>query len=369
MEPVNVGCIGTGAISDQYLSMRKNFPIVKMVACADLDAGRAKAAAEKHGVARVMTPDELLADPEIEIVLNLTVPNAHVPIAARALEAGKHTYMEKPLGVDREEGRKLFELTKKHGRCVGCAPDTFLGAGIQTARKVIDDGQLGRITAVTANMISGGHEGWHPSPEFYYQPGGGPMFDMGPYYLTALLQLLGPMRRVSGFASVAIPERTITSKPLHGKKIAVETPDHYSGVIEFASGVVGGIIQSFAMRVADVDAEHPIVVYGTEATLKVGDPNVFDGQPMIRRVGGEAWEQVPLAFPTGYGRGVGLADLAHAVRSGRPHRCSLEQAFCVLDAMQGFRDASDTGRAHVVEPGYERTAPMPADLPFGELDA
>ena len=368
MEPVKVGCIGTGAISDIYLSTGRHFPVVDVVACADLDRGRAEAAAKKHGIARVLSPDELLADPEIEIVLNLTIPKAHVPISAAALEAGKHSFMEKPLGVDRADGRRLVELAKRTGKRVGCAPDTFLGSGLQTARKVVDDGELGDVTAFTATMICGGHESWHPSPEFYYQAGGGPMFDMGPYYLTALLQLLGPMKRVAGFTSVAIPRRTITSQPLNGRAIRVDVPDHYCGVMETADGVVGNITQSFATRVTDVDGKYPIVIYGTEATLKVPDPNGFDGVPLLRRVGETEWREVPLAFVAGYQRSVGLADLATAIRSDRPHRCSLEQAFCVLDMMQGFRDAGDSGTAHAVEGGYERTASMPADLPFGELD-
>ena len=368
-EPVRVGCVGTGAISRQYLSMQKNFPAVKMVACADLDLDRAKTAADEHGVPKVMSVDDLLADGEIEVVLNLTIPAAHVPLAMKSLDAGKHTYMEKPLGVDREEGRKLLRKVEQTGLRVGCAPDTFMGAGIQTARKLVDDGALGQITAFTANMVGRGHEHWHPSPEFYYQPGGGPMFDMGPYYLTALLQILGPIRRVTGFTSIAIPERTITSEALRGKVISVQTPDHYMGVIETAGGVVGSIAQSFAMRNADVDGKHPIVIYGTEATLKVPDPNSFDGVPLIRREGGESWEEVPHAFPTGYGRSVGLADLAYAIRSNRPHRCSLEQAYCVLDAMQGFRDAGDSGTAHAIEVSYERTKPMATGLAFGQLDA
>ena len=244
-----------------------------------------------------------------------------------------------------------------------------MGAALQTCRKLIDDGDLGSVTAFTAAMLGGGPESRHLSPEFFYRTGGGPMFDMGPYYLTALLQLLGPMKRVMGFTSFAIPERTITSKPLYGKVIRIEVPDHYCGIIETRSGVVGNIAQSFATRVTDVDANHPLVIYGTDATLKVPDPNRFDGTPMIRRVGESEWREVPHAFMAGYQRSVGLADLAYAVRSGRPHRCSLEQAFCVLDMMQGFRDSSDTGRAHAVEGDYERTAPMPADLPFGVLDA
>ena len=369
MKPVKVGCIGCGNISGQYLAMGRKFPVVEIVACADLERDRAETAARQHGIERVLSPAELLADAEIEVVLNLTIPAAHVPVSLAALDAGKHAYVEKPLGINRAEGQRLVEVAQGGGLRVGCAPDTFLGAGIQTCRKLIDDGALGKITAFTAAMISRGHEHWHPAPAFYYAPGGGPMMDMGPYYLTALLQLLGPIRRVTGFTSTAIPQRTITSQPLHGTRIDVQTPDHYCGVIEFAGGLVGSIIQSFAMRNADADGEHPIVIYGTEATLKVPDPNGFDGIPLIRHEGGDGqWHPVPHAFVTGYGRGVGLADIATAIRAGRPHRCSLEQAFCVLDAMQGFGDASQSGLAHTIEMEYERPKAMPADLPFGTLD-
>ena len=369
MKPVTVGCIGCGNISGQYLSMGKNFPIVRIVACADLDAARAQAAARSHGIDQVLSREALLADPDIEIVLNLTIPKAHVPVTLAALAAGKHVYVEKPLGVDRGEAREVIAKARATGRRVACAPDTFMGAGIQACRRLIDEGVLGDITAFTAAMISRGHEHWHPAPGFYYQAGGGPMLDMGPYYLTALLQLLGPMKRVTGFASVAIPERVITSQPLAGTRIPVETPDHYMGVIEFESGVVGSIIQSFAMRNADADGEHPIVVYGTRATLKVPDPNAFDGVPQIRHEGGDGvWHAVSHAFPTGYGRSIGLADLATALRTNRAHRCSLEQAYCVLEAMQGFREASESGRAHAMTTSYERPAPMPAGRPFGELD-
>lgn len=366
-EPVKVGCIGCGNISNQYLSMQRNFPAVRMVACADLDRSKAEAAAEKHGIPNVLMPEELLRHDEVEVVLNLTVPGAHVEVAEAALEAGKHTYMEKPLGIDRAEGQRLVKKAHSSRLCVGCAPDTFLGAGLQTARKLIDDGLLGEITAFTAFMISRGHEHWHPSPEFYYQPGGGPMFDMGPYYLTALLNLLGPMKCVSGMTSVAIPKREITSEPHSGTIMVVQTPDHYCGTIEFESGVVGSIIQSFAMR--NAPPINAFAIYGTKATMMVPDPNQFDGTVKLCAEGGpEEWREVPFAFPTGYGRSVGLADLAYAIRHKRPHRCSLEQAFTVLDVMQGFRDSSDSGQAHKVASGYKRPKPMPMDLPFGQLD-
>jgi predicted dehydrogenase len=250
-----------------------------------------------------------------------------------------------------------------------------MGAGIQTVRKLIDDGAIGRPVSFTAFMLSPGVEAWHPNPEFYFEPGGGPMMDMGPYYLTALLNLLGPVKRISGTASIAIPERTITHKardgkpgPKFGKKIDVQTPDHVCGLIEFENGAVGSIMTSFAARFATYDGKQPITIYGTEGTLKVPDPNCFDGPIAIRRNDDDDWRDVPLEFVEGYGRAVGLADMAIAARSGRPHRASGEQALAVLDLMQGFLESSASGRAYQPVVKYERSAPMPANLPFGTLD-
>jgi predicted dehydrogenase len=348
--------------------MAKNFPIVEIALLADLDVERAKAAQEKFGVGKVCSVDELLADPSIEIVLNLTVPKAHVPVALRTVESGKHTYLEKPLGVSRAEGEKLLAAAKSKKLRIGCAPDTFMGAGIQTARKLIDDGAIGRPVAFTAFMMGPGHEGWHPSPEFYYEIGGGPMFDMGPYYLTALLNLFGPVKRISGLASIAIPERTITSQPKFGKKVKVETPDHIAGSMEFENEALGTIIQSFATRFPPYDGTHPITVYGTDGTMKVPDPNAFDGVVHLRKTDDPDWVEMPQQFVTGYGRSIGLADMAYALRSGRPHRASAEQAFAVLDLMQGFLDSSRDGIAVKPVTKYVRPALMRADLPFGTLD-
>lgn len=365
-EPVKVGVVGCGAISAAYLKMAARLPVLEMAACADLDRPRAEARAAEFSVPRVLSVDELLADPEIEVVLNLTIPKAHAPIALRALANGKHTFAEKPLGIDREEGRSVLDAAAKAGLRVGCAPDTFLGAGIQTARKLIDDGAIGRPVAFTAFMMCRGHESWHPSPEFYYEAGGGPMFDMGPYYLTALLNLLGPVRRITGAAAVAIPERTITSEPKRGKTVTVETPDHICGTMEFVNGAVGTLITSFAVAHGEYDRKLPITIYGTEGSLKVPDPNGFDGPVQIRGPADAEWREAPHAFATGYGRAVGLADMARAIRSGREHRCSGEQAFAVLDLMQGFLDSAASGRA--VEPAipYQRPAPMNGEPPFWE---
>lgn len=366
---VKIGVIGCGKIAGAYLGMAKNFPNVEMNACADMVLDVAKAKAAEYGIPRVLTVDELLKDPEIEIVLNLTVPKAHVPVSLAAIENGKHTYLEKPLGIDRADGRKLLQAAAAKKLRVACAPDTFMGAGVQTARRLLEEGAIGRPVAFTAQMLCPGHESWHPSPEFYYEVGGGPMFDMGPYYLTALLNLLGPVKRVTGIATVAIPERTITSEPKKGKKVKVETPDHVCGLMEFENGVAGAITTSFAVKFAgQYEGKQPITIVGTEGTLKVPDPNGFDGEVLLRKAGDDDFKPVPHTFIKGYGRSVGLADLANAIRSGRPHRCSAEQAMTVLDLMQGFLDSSREGKA--VSPGqkYTKPAPMPAHLPFGTLD-
>lgn len=367
-EPVRVGVIGCGAISGAYLGMSQKFPNVQIVACADLNLDAARAKAAEFGIPKVCAVDDVLADRSIEVVLNLTVPKAHVPVALAALEAGKHTYAEKPLAVTREQGRKVLDLAERKNLLVGCAPDTFMGAGIQTARKVIDDGRIGRPVAFTAFMMCPGHESWHPSPEFYYEPGGGPMFDMGPYYLTALLNLLGPMKRVSGATSIAIPERTIGSGPKKGKKVNVQTPDHVCGTIEFEQGAAGTIVTSFATRFATYDGKDPITIYGTEGTLQVPDPNGFGGPVKLRRTNDPEWQEVPHIFAHEYGRSVGLADMAVAIRTGRPMRASGAQAMAVLDVMQGFLESAESGRAYSPVTKYQRPAPMPVGVPFGVLD-
>jgi predicted dehydrogenase len=367
-DTVKVGVIGCGAISGAYLGMAKNFPLVEIAACADLDPAKSRAAAEKFGIARVVTVKEMMKDDSIQIILNLTVPKAHVPVGLEAIRHGKHMYCEKPLGVNRGEGKKLIAAAAKKGLRIGCAPDTFMGAGVQTVRKLIEDGAIGKPVAFTAFMMCAGHESWHPSPEFYYELGGGPMFDMGPYYLTALLNILGPVKRLSSSATIAIPERTITSQPKFGKKVTVETPDHICGSMEFECGAAGVLVTSFATRFAPYDGTNPITIFGTEGTLKVPDPNGFDGPVFIRKNADPDWSEVAPLFVKGYGRSVGLADMAYAIRSGRELRAGGQQAMAVLDLMQGFLDSSAKGKAFMPTVSYKKPAAMPAQLPFGMLD-
>jgi predicted dehydrogenase len=363
---VNVGLIGVGNISPAYINGTRMFENIDLVACADLDMERAKARAAEFNIPRVLEVDELLADPNIDIVVNLTIPQAHAMVNMAAVLAGKNVYAEKPFGLNRDEGLPVLETAKGKKVLVGCAPDTFFGGGIQTCRKLIDDGAIGTPVSAVAYMAGHGPESWHPNPSFYYQPGGGPMFDMGPYYLTALINLLGPVRRVTGSARASFSERTATSKALYGQKISVEVATHVVGVMDFESGAIGNIIMSF-----DTWAHHlpRIEIYGSEGSLSVPDPNTFGGPVSINRNDGKGWVEVPLTH--GYvenSRGIGVADMAYALRSGRPHRASGELAYHVLDLMQSFHEASDTGRHIEVKSTCAQPAPLPIGLKHGTLD-
>ena len=261
-----------------------------------------------------------------------------------------------------------MKLAEKKKLTVGCAPDTFMGSGIQTARKLIDDGAIGKPVAFTGFMLSPGHETWHSNPEFFYEAGGGPMFDMGPYYLTALLNLLGPVKRFNALANIGIPERTVTSEPLKGLKIKVETPTHITTNIQFEAGCTGTLVTSFETKFRTDDPKQPITIYGENGTIRVPDPNNFDGVVSLRKVGEEEWKEIPPMFHIGYGRAVGLADQAYAIRSGRKVRSSGQQALAVLDLMAGFLESSDSGKTMTPTVKYERPAAMPAELAFGVLD-
>jgi predicted dehydrogenase len=275
--------------------------------------------------------------------------------------------LEKPLGVDRSEGHKILKAAK--GVRVGCAPDTFLGAGLQTVRKLIDDGAIGTPTAFQAVFMSPGPESWHPNPEFVYEAGGGPMFDMGPYYLTALLNFFGAPKRISGLANIGFPDRFVGSGPKKGKKLDVLTPDQIFGLLEFENGAIGTLVTAMTALYSTHDWANPITIWGTKGAIKVPDPNSFEGPVFVSNSETEGkWQEMPLTFVSGYGRSIGLADMAFAIRGNRPHRASAEQAALVLDLMQGFLDSSTTGEVHVPTVKYERPAPMPGQLPFGELD-
>ena len=321
----------------------------------------AEAQADAFGVPKACTPEELLGDEEVEIVLNLTVPVVHAEVSLEALEAGKHVYTEKPLAVSLEDGRRMLEVAQERNLLVGCAPDTFLGGGLQTCRKVIDEGIIGEPVAVTAFMLNHGPEDWHPNPDFFYQPGAGPMFDLGPYYLSTLTTLMGPVRRVTASARVTFPEREITSQPHAGTSITVNTPTHVAGVMDFGSGAVGTLVTSF-----DVWSENQsrIDLYGTEGTLSLPDPNTFDGPVWLWRSDENAWTEVPLTHPyTGNSRGLGLADMAQAIRSGRPHRASGELGMHALEVIHAFLASSERGEHVEVGSTFERPEALPSESP------
>ena len=363
---IAVGIIGCGNISDIYLKRCRAFEILDVTACADLLMDRAKAKAAAFPGVRALEVRELLADPQVRIVVNLTIPKAHAEIALAALAAGKCVHNEKPLAIAREDGRRILDLARSKHLRVGGAPDTFLGAGLQTCRRIIDDGLIGRPVAATAFMASHGPEDWHPDPEFVYKVGGGPMFDMGPYYLTALVTLLGPVRRVTGSARITVPERIITSRPKFGTKIKVDVPTHIAGVMDFAGGAVGTILTSF-----DVWAHHlpRLEVHGTEGSLSLPDPNTFGGPVSVRGAKDKDWRDVPLTH--GYAensRGIGVADMAYGLRSGRPHRASGDLAYHVLDVMHALHDASREGRHVELTTSIDRPAPLPVGLKEGFLD-
>ncbi|MET9088352.1 Gfo/Idh/MocA family oxidoreductase [Streptomyces sp. NPDC004237] len=356
LKPLNIGIVGAGRISGAYLSTLEGTASLRLTAVTDLDRVRAESVAEqaRGEVAVAADVAALVARDDVDAVLNLTIPAAHAEVALAALGAGKHVYGEKPLAATREEADAVLAAAREAGLRVGCAPDTVLGTGTQTARKAVDDGLIGRPVAATAFMTTAGHERWHPDPEFYYRPGGGPLLDMGPYYLSALVHLLGPVVRVTGASSRPRAERTIGSGPRAGTVFPVQVDTHVTGVLEHADGALSTLVMSFDVRAARLPH---IEVHGTDASLSVPDPNGFDGPVELHR--GDGWQTLPVtAGHREAGRGVGLADLAEALADGRPHRASAELAAHVLDIMLTLLDAADQGRALPVTSTCERPAPL-----------
>ncbi len=367
---IRIGVVGCGVISDIYFkTLTQVMKNVQVVACADLVAAKAQAAAETYGIAAACAVEELLADPAVEVVLNLTIPKAHHSVCQAALLAGKHVHVEKPLAVSREEGAELVALAREKGLYLGGAPDTFLGAGHQTCRKLIDDGWIGQPIAAAVNMLGPGHERWHPNPAFYYQTGGGPVFDMAPYYLTGLVNLLGPITTVTGEAKTTFAQRTITSEPKFGTKIDVEVPTHVNGILGFANGVTASLTMSFDIWSS---TQPRFEIYGTEGSLQVPDPNTFGGEVWVRRHDQKEWTLMP--YTHGYAensRGLGVADLAQCVAEGRPqgsNRCSGELAYHVLDVMHALHDAARSGQRVQIASTTARPRPMAMKLLAGTVD-
>lgn len=365
MESLGIGLIGCGNISSAYLTAAKLFPILDIRAVADINMEAARVRGAEFGIP-AKSVSHLLADPAIDIVVNLTVPKAHVEVGLQAIAAGKHVHSEKPLAISVAEGRKLMDAAKAKGVRVGCAPDTFLGGAHQTCRLLIDEGAIGKPVAGTAFFMCPGHERWHPAPAFYYLAGGGPVLDMAPYYVTDLVNLLGPVKRVSALTSRMRGERLITSEPMKGTKIPVEVATHAAGTLEFADGAIVTMVMSF-----DVPRHRhaPIEIYGTDGAMIVPDPNWFDGRIELATAA-EDWHDEPIRH--GHAehnlRIMAVADMAHAIRSGRPHRASGELAFHVLEVMEAFQRSSDSATHVEIATRPERPAMMPVHLKTGEFD-
>lgn len=363
---MQVGVIGCGNISNAYFQAAKTFHQMEYLYCADLNPDAAKAKAEAFGCQAVGV-EELLDRQEVAIILNLTTPQSHTAVDRMALQAGKHVYAEKPFGIDLEDGRQVIEVARRKGLRVGSAPDTFLGAGGQTCRKLIDDGWIGQPLSGTAFMMCAGHEAWHPNPGFYYLKGGGPLFDMGPYYLTALVNLLGPVAKVAAMAGRGRQQRICTSEGRFGDLLPVEVNTHLTGTLQFVSGAIITLIMSFDVIKHNCPC---LEIHGTAGSLVCPDPNGFGGPVKYSAFGGRGkeWQEVPSPF--GYAdnfRSIGLADMAEAILDGRPHRASGDLAFHVLEIMCGLDTAAASDQSVAIQSTCERPEPLAMGLLNGRL--
>ena len=354
--PVGIGLIGAGVISDTYLRNLTSFPDTRVLAIGDVRPEVARAKAVEHGVAAAGEVDVVLDHPGVEIVVNLTIPAAHADVAVRALGAGKHVWNEKPLALDRAGGRAVLAAAAEAGLRVGCAPDTFLGAGLQAARRSIQAGAIGEPLTALALLQSPGPDVWHPNPAFLFQAGGGPLFDIGPYYLTALVQTLGPVSSVAAVASTARGRRTIGSGPRAGDTFEVTVPSHVGALIRFAGGPSAQAIFSFDSGLPRALLE----VTGRDATMILPDPNEFDGEIQVRRPGSAATETLARteALST---RGTGVLDMARAIREDRPHRADGTLAYHVLDVMAAIGESAEAGAFVAVDSRVAPADPLPDD--------
>lgn len=362
---LGVGIIGCGNISTTYLDLGPKFKGIEMRAVADINEQAAMARAEEYGV-RAETVEGLLAAGDIDIIVNLTIPDAHYPVTKSIVEAGKHAYTEKPLVLSLDEGKELRDLATSKGVRIGSAPDTFMGGAHQQARAIIDGGEVGRIVAGTAHVLSHGMEHWHPNPDFFFLPGGGPMLDLGPYYVTNLIQLIGPVKRVGALTSMASETRTITSEPRNGEKIPVKTPTNIHALLEFENGATITLSTSWdiwAHRHANME------LYGTDGSLFVPDPNFFGGT--LEQAGADAEIKEVTAWDHPFGkpnqgenanyRCAGLADMAIGIAEGRPHRCSIELALHAVDVMVSVLKSGETGQFIDMTTTCERPAALGPD--------
>ncbi len=371
MDRVRVGIVGCGMISDIYFTnIGQKFPhVIEACACADTNFERASAKALAYGV-RAMPVDELLGNKNIDLIVNLTVPAAHAEISKRALLSGKHVYSEKPLAADMEDAKELLRIAQQKGLVVGCAPDTFLGGGMQTVIKMLGNGMIGRPIFCNAMMLSGGPEAFHPHPEFLYRKGAGPLYDMGPYYVTAMAAMFGAVERVAGFTKHTYEKRTISGEERGGAQFPCEVDTHISGVLEFKNGVHANMTLSWDMNYPYYESKLPFIeIFGEQGEIIAPDPNMFGGlssNPFaetgntvrIRRGAGEFTEH-PLEFGyTDNARGIGLADMARAIRTGKRPRASGELALHVLEVLAGIEEAGAAGRYVEIESDCTRPEPF-----------
>jgi len=368
MSTLGIGLMGCGNIAESYLLRAPLFANMKVVAVADINSQAANQRAEAFKV-RALSPEQLLAYPDIDIIVNLTVPAAHYEVSKAALLAGKHVYSEKPYVLELEQGRELAAIAAEKNLRLGSSPDTVLGASHQLGRYLIDRGDIGRVTSGICGVMSHGMESWHPNPDFFFLKGGGPILDLGPYYIANLVQLLGPVKQVSALTSMATPTRTITSQPRHGEVIEVQTPTTIHALLEFDQGAVISLIASWDVWQHDME---PMALFGTEGTLHLPDPNFFAGQVSLTRfeetVAVPQWDH-PFALinrsePWGevadY-RCAGLADMVQAIHQGRPHRCNADFALHVVDIMTGILAAGEQHRFVPMSTRCERFAPLGPD--------
>lgn len=355
--PVGVGVIGAGVISKQYLDNLTTFPDLKIHVIADLFEEAAEARAKEYGIAEWGAPELALNHPDVEIIVNLTIPAAHVEVATAAVNAGKHVWTEKPISLDRESGRALLKAADAAGTRLGTAPDTFLGAGLQTALRMIRRGDIGTPLTAMTTFQTPGPESWHPNPAFLFQHGAGPLFDMGPYYLTALIQAFGSIRKVAAVGSKARDVRVIGSGPKAGEEFAVEVPTHVSAMAQFESGASSHSVFSFEsprVRMGFVE------ITGTEATLSLPDPNYFTGDIRLWRAGDEDWTTIAATGPAN-GRGMGVLDMARSIRAGVPHRATGDLGYHVLDSMVAITESIRSGTFIDVTSSTPASAPLPED--------